>query len=41
MPTLTLVRGDRNYFVELEVRDSDDQVVDLTGASILFNMQKW
>lgn len=41
MPTLTLVRGDKNYYLEFEVRDADGTVVDITGASVTFKMQKY
>lgn len=41
MPSLTLVRGDRVYYLEFEVRDADGDLVDLTGCSIGFKMQKY
>ena len=41
MPTLTLVRGDVNYILEFEVRDADGDIVDITGCSIGFKMQKY
>lgn len=41
MPSLTLVRGDQNYFIEFEVRDADGVIVDITGCSIGFHMQRY
>lgn len=41
MPSLTLVKGDRTYYLEFEVRDADGDLVDLTGCSIGFKMQKY
>lgn len=41
MPVLTLVRGDRNYLLEFEVRDADGEIVDLSGCSLGFKMQKY
>lgn len=41
MPTLTLVRGDRDYFIEFEVRDADGEIVDLTDTSVRFKMQRY
>lgn len=41
MPQLTLVRGDRNYYLEFEVRDAEGEIVDITGCSIGFKMQKY
>jgi len=41
MPTLTLVRGDQNYFLEFEVKDADGEIVDITGCSIGFKLQKY
>lgn len=41
MPTFTLVRGDRNYYLEFEVRDADGEIVDLSGCSIGFKMQRY
>ncbi len=41
MPKITLVRGDQNYYIEFEVKDLDGKTVDLTNASIGFQMQKY
>lgn len=41
MPELILVRGNQNYYLEFEVRDADGEIVDLTGTSIGFKMQKY
>lgn len=41
MPSLTLVRGDREYYLEFEVQDADGEAVDLTSCSIGFKMQKY
>lgn len=41
MPSLTLVRGDSNYYLEFEVRDGDGEIVDLSGSSVIFKMQKY
>jgi len=41
LPTLTLVEGDCNYFLEFEVRDADGEIVDLSGCSIGFKMQRY
>lgn len=41
MPTLTLVRGDKNFYIELAVRDVDGSTVDITGCSMRFKMQKY
>lgn len=41
MPTLTLVRNDKNFYLEFEVRDSEGEIVDITGCSIGFKMQKY
>jgi len=41
LPTLTLVRGDKNYILEFEVRDADGEIVNLENCSIGFKMQKY
>lgn len=41
MPSLTLVRGDSNYFLEFEVRDADGEIVNLTSCSVIFKMQRY
>lgn len=41
MPSLTLVRGDKTYFLEFEVRDADGEIVDLSYCGIDFKMQKY
>lgn len=41
MPTLTLIRNDKNFYLEFEVRDSEGQIVDITDCSIGFKMQKY
>lgn len=41
MTSLTLMRNDREYFIEFEVKDSDGDVVDITGSNIYFKLQKY
>lgn len=41
MPTLQLMRGDANYYIEFEVRDQEGDIVDVTGCSIGFKMQRY
>ena len=41
IPVLTLVRGDQNYLLEFEVKDADGEIVDITGCSLGFKMQKY
>jgi len=41
MPSLTLVRGDKEYFLEFEVRDADGEIVNLTGCSVQYRLQKY
>lgn len=47
MPKLELVRRDKNYYLEFEVRDSEGELVDISdckaseGGSIVFKVQKY
>jgi len=41
MTHITLVRGDQNYYLEFEVKDSDGEIVDLTGSTITFSVQEY
>jgi len=41
MPSLELVRGDRNYYLEFEVKNSDGSIIDITGCTVSFKMQKY
>jgi len=41
MPKLTLVRNDKNYFIELEVKEASGDAVDLSGSTVLFQLQKY
>jgi hypothetical protein len=41
MATITLVRGDKNYYLEFEVRDAEGKIVDLTNCTVRFKMQKY
>lgn len=41
MPSLTLIRNDKNYYLTLEVREADGSLVNLTGSTVLFKLQKY
>ena len=41
MAQLVLVRGDKNFLLEFSVLEADGEIVDLTGASIDFRMQRY
>lgn len=41
MPSITLVKGDANYILEFTVTDANGDNVDITGASVIFKMQKY
>jgi len=42
MPELILVRGDKNYIIEFEVRDAEGNIVDLSEVTgIKFKMKKY
>lgn len=41
MPSIVWVRGDENFYPEFEIRDLDGKTQDITGASIVFKMQKY
>jgi len=36
MTSINIVKGDRNFKLRFRVRNADDEIQDLTGASILF-----
>lgn len=36
---IIVIQNDTSFDIEFEVRDSDDAVVDLTGATIVLNMR--
>jgi len=39
VPDLKLVRNDTNFYLEFIVKDSEGTVIDLTNATVVFNMQ--
>lgn len=41
MANIVLVRNDRNYYLDFDVKDSSGRVLDLTGSSIHFAMQRY
>ena len=41
MVSLTLVRSDKNYYLEFEVRDSSGKIVNISSCTIRFKMQRY
>lgn len=41
MPTITWVGGDRNFPEEIQIKDVDGQVVDITGCQLIFKVQAY
>lgn len=41
MPTLILVRGDKNYYVEFEVLSKKEEPIDLSDSTVRFKAQKY